>query len=79
MVQCDKEALTAKLDRGRVDKGLWICKIKEKTKLASLLQTLDNTYSRGSVSLNKYSYAKVSQGGSRHSLKGQDMYTRNES
>jgi hypothetical protein len=54
----------------RGDKGLWICKIKEKTKLRKLLQTLGVFYSRGSVALSKYSYTKVSHEESRHSLKG---------
>jgi hypothetical protein len=52
------------------DNGLWIHKIREKTKLRRLLQTLEVFYSRVSVALGKYSYTKVSHKESRHSLKG---------
>jgi hypothetical protein len=50
--------------------GLWICKIKVKTKLGKLLQTLEVFYSKVSVALSKYSYTLVSHKESKHSLKG---------
>jgi hypothetical protein len=56
--------------RMRGDKGLWIRKIKEKTKLRKLLQTLEVSYSKVNVALSKYIYTKVSHEESRHSLKG---------
>jgi hypothetical protein len=52
------------------DNGLWIRKIKMKTKLRKLLQTWRVFYSRRSVALSKYVYTKVSHEESRHSLKG---------
>jgi hypothetical protein len=52
------------------DKGLWIRKIKVKTKLRKLLQTLEVFYSKVNVALSKYGYTKVSHEESRHSLKG---------
>jgi hypothetical protein len=42
----------------RVQRGLWICKSKEKTKLKKLLQTLRVFYSRVSIALSKYGYTK---------------------
>jgi hypothetical protein len=54
----------------RRDNGHWIRKIKEKTMLGKLLQTLEVFYSKVSVALGKYSYTMVSHKESGHSLKG---------
>jgi hypothetical protein len=40
------------------DNGLWIHKIREKTKLRKLLQILRVFYSRGGVALSKYGDTK---------------------
>jgi hypothetical protein len=51
--QCNDEASTAKLDRGRVDKGLWIHKLETKTKLRSYYRHWRVFYSKECIACSK--------------------------